>query len=201
MVGTKILDERKSEFNGNIKVVRSLGLGTYIQAGGITQSGGIVENIWRKTLSEIKKEKIKKVLIFGLGGGTVVKLIKKWWKDSRITGVDIDLVIVQLGKKYLGLEGIDIRIQDAYNFPSQGYDLVIVDLYKGREFPQKFEDEKFLRKLTKNKIVIFNRLYYGEKRPEAMKFMKKLEKIFPEVTPVYPQANVMFVCSGRIGSQ
>ena len=197
MLGIKILEERKSKFNRDIKVVRSLGFGTYIQVNNLTQSGGIVETFWKETLRKIKKEKITKVLILGLGGGTVSKLIKKYWPQSEITGVEIDPVMVELGKKYLGLGNAEIIIQDAYEFIEKNkekYDLVIVDLYIGDEFPNKFEDEDFLKLLTKNKLVIFNRLYFGEKRKEAVKFGKKLEKIFSKVEWFYPQANLMFFC-------
>lgn len=197
MLGTKILEERKSEFNGDIKVIRSLGFGTYIQVNGLTQSGGVVESIWKETLKKIKKEKINKVLILGLGGGTVAKLAKKYWPKSEITGVEIDPVMVELGGKYLGLTDTKVIIQDAYGFIKKNaeiYDLVIVDLYVGDKFPEKFEKEEFLKKLTKNKLIVFNRLYFGEKRKETVRFGNKLEKIFSKADWFYPQANLMFIC-------
>ena len=198
--GTKILEERKSGFNSDIKVVRSLGFGTYIQVNNLTQSGGVVEDIWKQTLKQINQltnQPINSCLILGLGGGTVAKLAKKYWPESEITGVEIDPVMVELGKKYLGLKSTKIIIQDAYEFIKKNkkiYDLVIVDLYVGDEFPNKFEDEDFLKLLTKNKLVIFNRLYFGEKRKEAVKFGNKLEKIFKKVEWYYPQANLMLFC-------
>ena len=57
MFGIKILEESESKYNGHLKVVRSLGLGTYIQANGLTQSGGIVETFWRQTLKKIQNSK------------------------------------------------------------------------------------------------------------------------------------------------
>ncbi len=178
-------------------MVKSFGLGTYIQANGLTQSGGIVESIWRSTLRKVKgkRQGVKDVLILGLGGGTVAKIIRKHWPEVKITGVDIDPVMIELGKKYLDLKADKIKIQDAYSFDSSDYDLVVVDVYQGDEFPKKFEGEQFLKKLTKNKLVIFNRLYYGEKRPRAVKFGLKLQKIFKNVEYFYPEANLMFICS------
>ena len=196
MLGTKILEERKSRYNGNVKVVRGLGFGTYIQVNNLTQSGGVVESIWRETLKNLKTKKLKNCLILGLGGGTVAKLIRKYWPESEITGVEIDPVMAELGVRYLGLgdSKTKIIISDAYDFDSRGFDLVIVDVYCGDNFPKKFEKEEFLNKLTKNELVIFNRLYFGEKRKEAVKFGNKLEKIFPKVDWFYPQANLMFFC-------
>ena len=198
MFGTKILEERKSKFNGNLRVIKSFGLGTYIQANGLTQSGGVVEEIWKQTLKRINNSKliINNCLILGLGGGTVAKLIRKSWPEAKITGVDIDPVMIELGKKYLNLDNdFEIKIQDAAKFVPGRHDLVIVDLYRGDEFPKKFEDEKFLKSLVKNKLIIFNRLYYKEKKTLAEEFGKKLQKIFRKVEYFYPISNLMFVCS------
>lgn len=197
MLGIKVLEERKSKYNKDIKVVKSLGFGAYIQVNNLTQSGGVVKDIWNETLRKIKREKTNNVLILGLGGGTVAKLVKRYWPESKIRGVEIDSVMVELGKKYLGLDNVKIYIQDAYEFINgnkETYDLVIVDLYVGDEFPREFEEEDFLKKLTKNKIVVINRLYFGEKRKEAIKFGNKLEKIFSKVKWFYPEANLMFFC-------
>jgi spermidine synthase len=202
--GQKVLEERKSRFNGEVKVIKNLTFGTHLQAGGITQSGGVVKGIWKSTLKEIKKKnkKIKNCLILGLGGGTLAGLITKEYPKTKITGVDIDPVMVRLGKKYLGLKGVKVEIADAYDWViknrGRDFDLVIIDIYQGREFPKKFEEEKFLkllmRMLRENGLIIFNRLYYGEKRKEAVKFGKKLESIFPKVEYFYPEANLMFIC-------
>ena len=120
--------------------------------------------------------------------------------------MDIDPKMVELGKKYLSLNS-DVRviISDAYGFLKTynlkpiTYDLILIDLYVGDEFPKKFESDAFLKLvyllLTVNGVAIFNRLYYGEKRPQATKFENKLEKVFKKVEVVFPEANVMFVCS------
>ena len=208
MIGTKVLEERKSKFNGELKVVRSLGFGTYIQSNGLTQSGGIVETIWKQTLKKIrrKRQNIKDILILGLGGGTVAKLVKKYWPEAKITGVDIDPIMVEFGKKYLGLDkvSIEIKIVDVYDFMSKiskqkSFDLVIVDLYNGDKFPEKFGTENYIQLvrtiLRSGGIAIFNRLYYGDKRREAVKFGGKLQKSFSHVDWYYPEANLMFLCS------
>ena len=94
LIGTKILEKRKSKYNGEIKVIRNLAFGTYIQAGGITQSGGIVEDFWKETLKKIKHQSltINNCLILGLGGGSAAKLVRKFWPEAKITGVDIDRI-------------------------------------------------------------------------------------------------------------
>ncbi|MFZ3301906.1 MAG: class I SAM-dependent methyltransferase [Microgenomates group bacterium] len=196
MLGTKILEERDSKYNGHLRVLRTWGMGNYIQAGGLTQSGGIVESIWKSTLKIVKNKEIKSILILGLGGGTLGKLLRNKYPNAKITGVEIDPIMIELGKKYLDLDkyNIDIKIEDTNKFKFGEYDLVIVDMYSGDNFPKEFESEKFLKKLTKFKTVIINRLYFGDKRPDTVRFGNKLEKIFSKVTWFYPEANLMFIC-------
>lgn len=204
---TKILAEVKSPTNRKITVLKSLGLGTYIQVEGLTQSGGVMYGVWRTTLKKIKnrRQEVKDCLILGLGGGSAASLVKKYWPEVTITGVDIDPVMVDLGKKYLGMPEIETVIGDAYEYcrrqkkSDKRYDLVLVDVYIGYEVPKKFQDERFVRLIKKllaeDGTAIFNRLYFDERRRLAMKFSKKLEKIFPKVETVFPEANIMFICS------
>lgn len=197
---TKVLWEGDSEFNKNIKVIKSFGLGTYIQVNGLTQSGGIVESIWRQTLKKLNSKNInaKSILILGLGGGSVVKVIRKYWPEAKITGIEIDPVMIELGKKYLDLDkyNVDIKIQDARKFLSQisnsnlkSYNLVIVDTYLGNDYVEITGINPVMSRIT-----VFNRLYFGNKKAGAEKFGKKLERLFPRVEKFYPPANLMYIC-------
>ena len=218
--GVKVIEEIDSPINGNIRVVKSVGFGTYIQVEGLTQSGGVMYGVWRKVLKKLSHQSLRAsghglealtinhCLILGLGGGDTARLIKKYWSEAKITGVEIDPIMVDLGKKYLKLDetGVDIRIEDAENFLLTTshkssiikYDLILVDLYVGYDVPDKFTKENFfkliLKLLSPNGVAIFNRLYYADKKKEAEKLGEKLEKIFSKITRVYPKVNVMFVC-------
>jgi spermidine synthase len=208
LAGIKVLEEADSKQNGKITVVKSLAFGTYFQVGGLTQSGGIIKEIWRKPLRKISNLNIENCLVLGLGGGSIISVIKKYWPIARITAVDIDPTIVKLGQKYLNLDSneIDIKIGDAYSYLTANvpprktkYDLICVDLYVGDTYPEKFENIKFVRSikehLTFNGVAIINRLYYGQKRPVTVIFGNMLEKVFSKVDWIYPEANLMFVCS------
>jgi spermidine synthase len=201
MIGTKILEEVESKYNGHVRVVKTFGLGTYIQADGLTQSGGIVEGFWDQTLKKVHSSLplVGSSLILGLGGGTAAKLIRKIWPGSKINGIDLDPLMVELGKKYLDLNEteVEVKIQDAYIFKGR-YDLILIDLYNGDKFPEKFGEVEFLRRirsgLTKNGYAIFNRTFYGDNRTKALKFGKKLEKVFAKVEYYYPEVNLMVIC-------
>jgi spermidine synthase len=200
---TEVLAEKISPINGRIRVLRSLGLGTYIQVENLTQSGGVVAGVWKTTLKKVKRRKkeVETCLILGLGGGSAATLVKKFWSDAKVTGVDIDPIMVSLGKKYLGLAKIKVEIGDAKEFlrNKRTFDLILVDTYIGENFPEKFEKEDFLlsvkKSLSEEGIAVFNRLYYGEKRPLAVKFGERLDKIFGRVERIFPEANIMFLAN------
>lgn len=204
LVNRKVFAEHESEHNGHMQVVSDLAWGMHIQADGLTQTAGVVNSMWKSFFKQVKNiGEVKSCLILGLGGGTVAKLIRKKYPDAKITGVDIEPIFVEWGEKYFGMKDLKIKtiIKDAYKFVQsnkQHFDLIVIDIYQGREYPSEFEDEKFLkhimRLLSDDGKAVFNRLYFGDKRPDAMRFLKKLEKIFGQVDPIYPEANVMFVC-------
>ena len=165
--------------------------------------------IWKETLNKVNNPKLKvnNVLIVGLGGGSIAKLVRDNWKEAKITGVDIDPVIVELGKKYMKLDrsNVDINIEDAEKFiaklikDKKKFNLICFDTYVGDTFPEKFESLSLIKQvssiLSEDGLVIFNRLYGSEDRVAALSFAKTLEKVFSSVVRVYPEANIMFVCS------
>lgn len=212
--GARVVEKVESPINGKIQVVKSLAFGTYIQVAGLTQSGGVMRDVWKTTLKKIRGRRldVKNCLILGLGGGDAARLVRKFWParagepESKIVGVEIDPIMVELGKKYLGLDesGVEIVSQDAYEFCTKyniqdaRFDLILVDVYVGYEVPEKFRSEEFIRRVkslvSKRGVAIFNRLYHGDKRREAEIFHRKLIDTFRRVRPIYPEANVMFVC-------
>jgi spermidine synthase len=72
-------------------------------------------------------------------------------------------------------------------------------MYVGDTIPEKFVKPSFYnlikKLLEKNGVIVVNRLYYDEKRKLADKTHQDLEKIFSKIMTVFPEANVMFVCT------
>ena len=220
LTGTRVLEVAESPINGKIEVIQSLVFGKHIRVEVLTQSGGVIIDVWKKTLKKVKsqKSKVKRCLILGLGGGSAAKLVKKIWPEAIITAVELDPKMVELGRKYLRLNEIELNVEiaDAFEFckiqaqRGQKFDLILTDVYVGYEVPKKLESENYIqlvgrllsesrdsssRGLARDGIAVFNRLYSKERRPQANEFGKKLGKIFSKVTAVYPEANIMFLCS------
>jgi spermidine synthase len=207
LIGKEILEKVTSSINGELIIIRDLNYGTYIKTGQITQSGGIAQEVWKIVFNTLGQKYINDVLIVGLGGGGIAKLVSKNWPKAKMTGIEIDPMMIELGKKYLELDKlkVNILIEDGLESCAKllakkhKFDLICVDTYIGDSFPKKFESNKFLNSISKlldkKGIVIFNRLYYMEKIQDAHKFQQKLEKIFKNIEVIKPEANIMFVCS------
>ncbi len=200
----KILETVESPINGKIQVVETLE-GRRLLVGGISQSGWLVAKVWKTALSKIKEERpdISNVLILGLGGGSAARLVQSNFPQAQITGVDIDKSMVELGKKYLHLGEIDnlrIIISDARRWvkgAKNKFDLILVDLYIGGKIPKTFTAKKFIRSVTgllkTGGVVAFNHLYSNIEKKDALKFEKNLRKVFPVLTTVTPEANIIFI--------
>lgn len=205
----KTLKKTESPISGSIKVV-SLFNKPRIIVGNMVQSGGMVEAIWKKgigKLLEIEKDKgfkLEKVLILGLGGGTATKLISYTFPKAEIVGIEIDPIILKLGKKYFDLNKIKklkIINQDGVELVLNNklkkvfFDLILVDLYIGDKIPKKSQSELFLNKLKrlidKEGIIIFNRLFFKEHKKKTESFIKKLDKIFSNISLLRAYSNLL----------
>ena len=182
----QLVENCQSKINGDIQVYKFWGKYS-IAVGNLTQSGGLVEQIWDKALKAVVRERVaaNKILILGLGGGTAARLVKKYWPQARITGVDIDPVMVAMGEKYLGLAGITKIIADATIWlkqNSQQFDGILVDMYVGKNIPEAVTREEFLlsikRTVTDGGWIVFNRLKTKEMKEENAAFRKRLEGVF-----------------------
>ncbi len=192
----KTLAKINSPINGEISVIEQFGQ-RKIVIGGLTQSGPMAEEVWERGIKKLIKKNIHRdlnesnILILGLGGGSLVKLLTKYFPGAKITGVEIDPIMIDLGKKYLELlkfKNLKIKIIDANEFSKKTkdkFDLIFVDSYIGDKVPETLQTEMFLnnlKKILKNKgMIVFNRLYYKNHIFEAKIFLDKLKKIFNDL--------------------
>ncbi len=206
------LEEVKSNYNGKIEVVEVLGKPRII-VDNLLQSGGMMELIWKKAIKKISNfhppagGPISNVLILGLGGGSAAQLVNQYFPKAKIIGIEIDPVVVKLGKKYFGLDKIkNLKIinQDGIKFishhssESNQFDLILVDLYLGGSFPKKASSKEFFKNLKKilsqRGLVIFNRLFYKEHRQLTEEFIKKLDQYFSKIELIRAWSNLLIIC-------
>lgn len=206
LFGPKILEEVTSDYSGTIKVISGFGY-KYIATGILTQSGGLVRDVWEPVLKTLnsKFSILNSCLILGLAGGTIAGMVAKSWPGIKIIGVEIDPIMIRLGKKYLDLDKIPnlkIIVTDAKSYllsHNSYFELILVDMYIGDTLPEFVYDSKFLKKLAKlGKLVIFNHLFYDDhKRQKAGELVEKLKQIFPSVTLMRKLTNLLIICDQK----
>jgi len=216
-LGGEVLERVHTPKNGEVVVAEDLFGGKELRVGGVTQSGGLVKKLWEKIFNykfeifnQFLEAKNFRCLILGLGCGNAAKVVSKKWPKVRITGVEIDPVVVELGKKYFGLGevlNLEIFVADAIKFISPKYkihntkyNLVLVDLYLGKDYPKEAESKEFLQGLknilNKDGLVIINRLYYTSSfKKKAKSFLKKVKEIFSKVETKKAVTNLLIFAS------
>src|SRR5699024_8218858 len=130
-------------------------------------SYGSLQKILKFGLQKINVDHVNRVLILGLGGGSVIQTLQNDFQYSGvITAVDVDPVIIEIAKTEFGIsENQYLRLicQDAFDYMktnSLQFDLLIIDLFIDTEVPKKFLKFSFwkdvVRACTPNGIILFN---------------------------------------------
>ena len=110
----------------------------------------------------------RQILLFGLGGGDMVRQLHYQRPDSQITAVEIDPAIVEISRDYFELPDSDkvtIKIDDAAHFlhqDSQHYSMMLIDIYSGKEVPALLQQPDFYQRchqqLENNGVLVLNLL-------------------------------------------
>ncbi len=86
----------------------------------------------------VPEDRVRRVLLLGVGGGAAIHSLRALVNPQHITGVELNPVHVQIMKRWFGLggkhsKGLDLQIMDARdfirNYKGEKFDLIIEDLY------------------------------------------------------------------------
>lgn len=196
-----------SKYNRDIRINEECGE-LKLLVNGSRQSGKYIRKLWEASFRSFhigRERKIKNILVLGVAGGTVIHLLHKRFPAARITGVDIDTVMIDIGNRYFGLNTIPVlRLvrDDAKHFvrrPAHRFDLIIVDLFFGREIPAFVESPIFLRRLRymldNGGTVVINYLRELEYGMKSDTLMETLQRIFPTVSDFGTYHNRFFAAT------
>lgn len=100
----------------------------------------------------LPNERPGRVLILGLGGGTLASLLRARWGELHMVGVDDDTTILALAREagWLPTCGLEIVLGDAFEFVQtchERFDYVAVDLFRGPRMPSRVFGRPFLRRV------------------------------------------------------
>ncbi|HEX7048076.1 MAG TPA: methyltransferase domain-containing protein [Gammaproteobacteria bacterium] len=81
---------------------------------------------------------IRRVLLLGVGGGTVIRQLREFVRPREIVAVDLNAVHLDVAQRFFGVRGNDVRLvhADAHDWLKRDrtrYDLVIDDLFGERD--------------------------------------------------------------------
>jgi spermidine synthase len=147
-------------------------------------------------LATPSSEKRSRVLILGLGGGTLVPLLRELHgalrSEVELVGVEIDPVVVELAEAHLGLDpqaveiwrDLDARV--ALRYARGPWDVVIVDAYAGQvHIPAHLCSREFFReigeRLAPGGVVALNVGSIGADDPVAEAVANTLAANFEQV--------------------
>ncbi len=148
----------RSPYNHDICVVRQWS-GYKLLVNGSPQSGPYIRMLWNRALRKFKLDSfqnVSKVLVLGVGGGTVIELLTQRFLYAVITAVDIDPTMIEIAKKYFGIDKhTNARLvrADANAFVKHSakkgtvFDLIVVDLFIGPKIPEFVSSPLFLTNL------------------------------------------------------
>lgn len=181
-----------SPYNALIRI--NLESGQYkLLVNGARESGQYIRELWKHAFSTLGmpiSRPMKKILVLGVAGGTVIHMLHDMYPEANITGVDIDQVMIDVGKKYFGLGDIKnlhcVR-DDAKvfirSYKGKPFDLIVIDIFIGPDVPDfvtslSFEStvKKILSKQGRTIINYLQQPGYEEKAPKLKKILRTLYK-------------------------
>jgi spermidine synthase len=134
----------------------------------------------------------KKMLIVGLGGGSIPKKIQKEFPNIEIDAVEIDPEVIKMAKEFFNVKetnNLHIHAQDGRLFltrtPNQ-YDIILLDAYFTDAMPFHLTTKEFFelaqKKLTPNGIIVANLIsaVTGPSGRIARAFVRTQRQIFPQ---------------------
>lgn len=132
----------------------------------------------------------RRVLIVGLGGGSMAMFLQALFPEAEIDAVDIDPGVVEVAVEYFGLRpGPRLRavVADGRKFLEEspgGYDLVFLDAFGGDWVPPHLVTAEFMRalraKLSARGLAIAN-VWRPKSNPTYFDVLATYREVFGEV--------------------
>jgi len=146
-----------------------------------------------------------RVLVLGLGLGSVILLLEKFFKKRfDYTAIEVDSEICRLCNTFT-LQQLDSFVEvipaEAMHFLStheDHYDMIIMDIFQSAEIPQKFQSADFLQllqeRLTPEGLLLYNRMNITESDiDENEVFRNTMKEVFPDMEEIKIKTNLVMI--------
>ena len=150
----------------------------------------------------------RRVLVIGLGGGTLPLFLRKYYPGATIDAVDIDPEVVDVAKRFFGFvedEFLRAHVGDGRQFIEQfrqPYDVIFLDAFGGSSVPAHLTTQEFLqavrRALTPDGVVVGN-LWARYHNPLYDSMVRTYQEVFDElfVLTVQDAGNIILLALPR----
>lgn len=205
----KVIYKTSSKYNSDIEVVESKGVKRLVvndQTQSIDPNSPQAEKmVWGRAVRLIKEEvpELHTLMLLGLGGGTMPHILHREFPGVVIVSVEIDDVMVNVAKHYFDVDKIPnhyIIVDDAcrviiqpetFNLKPQSFQVLVVDIFVGDEYPDLGESGNFLAHVCKmvmpGGLIIFNRFYFEDHQEDVHEFIDNVEMYLDDVkTTIVP---------------
>jgi spermidine synthase len=202
----KLIYKTTSQYNGEVEVyqvghTRKLSVNNTVQSIN-SDSPSVMNRVWGRIVEVAKdlRPHAKNVLMFGLGGGTILHIFAKEMPGVNLTAVEIDPVMIEVAQKFFDLDKIPnltivnddalrvISEPERYEFKEDSFDVLVVDIFCGDKYPDLGKSGTFFSGikwfLAVGGLVIFNRIYLEKHQYEADLFSDAVSETFSNVRTV-----------------
>lgn len=146
----------RSKYSGILEIRMDRGQ-KVLDSPNTSYSYGNLQKVWDKTLERITLSHKQRVLVLGMGGGSVIQLLREKYEfDGPIVAVEIDPVIVAIASEEFGIRNsrkLKIICTDAMDFvkrTTRGFDLILIDLFIDDRVPEKILSSGFWESLARH---------------------------------------------------
>lgn len=170
--------------------------------GGLVQSVSadtptVKQRVWGKIVQAIFESvpDPSSCLLLGLGGGAVAHLLSRKVPHINITAVEIDPVIISVGKTYFELrqlpnlkviQGDAAQLVTSSDVLLSSYDAIVIDTFFGEAFSAGCTTPEFIVSLGKllspHGVLVFNQMFSLENQERVRNFEQLIRVSFSNVS-------------------
>ncbi len=146
----------------------------------------------------------RRIMIVGLGGGTLPSFLRKHYPHATIDAVDIDPDVVYVAKKFFGFREDDQMhafVGDGREFVErfrQPYDVIFLDAFSSDSVPPHLTTQEFLRAVRRalkpNGVVVGN-IWSRYSNPLYDSMVRTYQEVFDELYILDVPARATRFCS------
>lgn len=132
----------------------------------------------------------RRIMIVGLGGGTLPMFLRKHYPQATIDAVDIDPDVVMVAKRFFGFRE-DVRMRafvgDGREFVErfrQPYDLIFLDAFSSDSVPPHLTTQEFLRavrRAVKPSGVVIGNIWSRYSNPQYDSMVRTYQEVFDDL--------------------